>query len=772
VSDLHPATAPKGLPFGRYLIRRRLARGGMGEVLLADQLGPTGPVRPVALKRVLPGLARDARTANLFLREMATAAQLHHPNIAVTYDFGEIDGRYFLAMEFVEGLTLRQLLERMGPLPVAPALEIARQLASALDYAHGRRGPSGQPEPVVHRDVSPHNVMISVRGHVKLLDFGIAQAEAETRTPGRGAGKLTYAAPEQLAGAACDRRIDLWALGVILFEMLTGAPPWTVSTREEALRATLAGQRTPLGVLRPEATPLEPLVARALAPDADERWSSGQAFLQAAATLEQRFPRPDEATMAGLVAQAGGPDVGVEGVDESFVARVVEPTRTGFASLAPFGEQIEEPSTVLGRAQVSDALDLARTLWAPRREGGLSGAQPPAQLGAAPGGAAAAASVGAPLLVADTEVAPARRADAPPATRLVLDAWGTPRPADPTRGPPSSEPPRSPPAAMGLLDADTRLLPTIQGEDLRAAGPTVYAPLDDGVLDTRVSPSPSDAAAVETEAGPTRAPSAEAAHTLGGLIVERTLPVAARPSLEPRPSRGPWITLALGATTLAAVLIWTGARIFGSEAVEIVAAPPLDQAIAPTAEPQAEAKPVRVEAAPFVVAATASVAAATAEPTADLAPSASGASLAPGAPPAIDVPDDPATVDDPAPARDDRRRRGARPRPAPRGAPSAAKSAAAPSPSPKSAAHAADTVGAPGRISVRTVPWCRVLDGEADLGVTPLVDVPLAAGPHALRFVPGEPSFAAQVVRVDVPAGGRARVFVDFATGKTQVDAH
>ncbi len=300
--DADARPLPEGVPFGRYLIRRRLARGGMGEVFLADQLGPLGPVRPVALKRMLPKVARDKAAAEMFLGEMETAARLNHPNIATTYDFGEIDGIYFLAMEYVEGLTLRQILEVVGPLPMRAALEVTIAVAAALEHAHGRLDAEGTPAPVVHRDVSPHNVMLSTAGAVKLLDFGIARTEAAT-LGGRVEGKMAYAAPEQLSGAPADRRADLWALGVLLYEAVSGMRPFETNHPGQILERAAKGAWPRLGELRPEGALLDPIVSRALAFDPGKRWPSAESLRLACVTaLAKLGPEPEGANPAGAIA--------------------------------------------------------------------------------------------------------------------------------------------------------------------------------------------------------------------------------------------------------------------------------------------------------------------------------------------------------------------------------------------------------------------------------------------------------------------------------------
>jgi serine/threonine-protein kinase len=318
-----------GVPFGRYVIRSRLGRGGMGEVFLADQLGPRGPVRPVALKRMLPQFAQDERSLRLFLDEMAIAAQLNHPNIATTYDFGEIDGAYFLAMEYVEGLTLHAILQNLGPMPVPETVAILRRLSEALAYAHALKVPGREVVPVVHSDVSPHNVMISIQGAVKLLDFGVARAEAAV-SKGPQHGKIAYAAPEQMRGGAPDRRFDVWALGVVTYELLIGQRPFRAPTPLEILDlAEKKGYRR-LEALRKDAGIVAPIVDRALEPEPGVRFADAGEMAEAFLEIEKRFVTMTGERLASLVSKAGGPGIAKEPIDLTGTGVAVPaPARSG-----------------------------------------------------------------------------------------------------------------------------------------------------------------------------------------------------------------------------------------------------------------------------------------------------------------------------------------------------------------------------------------------------------------------------------------------------------
>jgi serine/threonine protein kinase/formylglycine-generating enzyme required for sulfatase activity/dienelactone hydrolase len=254
---------------GRYAVEREIGSGGMATVFLADDVKHH---RKIAIKVLRPELAA-ALGAERFLREIEIAAQLSHPNILPLYDSGQAKGLLYYVMPFVEGESLRDRLDREGPLPIADVVRLLRDVADALDYAH-RHG-------VVHRDIKPENVMLAGR-HALVTDFGVAKAvsdaagKTQLTTVGVSIGTPLYMAPEQaLADPTMDHRADLYALGVVAYEMLTGHPPFRGSTAQAVLAAHVNQTPPPLADAR-EGVParLATLVSRSLAKNPDDRWQS------------------------------------------------------------------------------------------------------------------------------------------------------------------------------------------------------------------------------------------------------------------------------------------------------------------------------------------------------------------------------------------------------------------------------------------------------------------------------------------------------------------
>ena len=214
---------------GRYRLLGRIGEGGMAEVYRAVMTGPEGFERELVLKRILPRLSESGDFKTMFVREAKICAQMLHPNIIQIYEFGQADGGYFIAMESVQGVTLREALNTLRKeeraIPHMIAADVTRQICIGLDYAHTLRGSGGEPLEIVHQDISPTNIMLAFTGTVKILDFGIARAAEfaeEEAKKGLIKGKVSYLSPEQIFVRPFDARADIFALGVVFHEMLTG----------------------------------------------------------------------------------------------------------------------------------------------------------------------------------------------------------------------------------------------------------------------------------------------------------------------------------------------------------------------------------------------------------------------------------------------------------------------------------------------------------------------------------------------------------------------
>jgi len=285
---------------GRYQLVRRLARGGMADIYLAypaprasrRDTEPDGPPQPVALKVLSKARAADPEACAMFLDEARLVALLQHDNIAAAIEVDVADGHHYLAMEYVDGTDLRAVLtaaERAGlPLPLDAAISIVCGAAAGLDHAHHRRGPDGAPLAVVHCDVSLSNVMVGHAGAVKVVDFGIATtAIASVRTsPGMVRGKASYMSPEQCLGEALDLRADVFALGVVLYELTTGTRCFHGTTDFDCMLAVVRGGYTPpCDLIASYPRDLERVVRTALAASPARRFASAAAMRDALAEV-------------------------------------------------------------------------------------------------------------------------------------------------------------------------------------------------------------------------------------------------------------------------------------------------------------------------------------------------------------------------------------------------------------------------------------------------------------------------------------------------------
>ncbi len=269
--------------FGPYLVYERLGQGGMATVHRAEKRG-TGIRKPIALKRLLPHVADDPDLVKLFVDEARLASRLHHANVAQTYELGIVDDVYFIAMEYASGPTLSQVVRQCqlaaGPIPTTITVNIVAQVCEALDYAHNLCDDHGEPLRMIHRDVSPGNIIVTHTGLVKLIDFGIAKATISRNQTQAGyiKGKLGYIAPEYISGQI-DKRADLFAVGVVAHELLSGRRLFEGRDDFETLQNIRDMKLSPPSRFNADVPPeLDDIVMTALTRDPEKRWQSASAM--------------------------------------------------------------------------------------------------------------------------------------------------------------------------------------------------------------------------------------------------------------------------------------------------------------------------------------------------------------------------------------------------------------------------------------------------------------------------------------------------------------
>jgi tRNA A-37 threonylcarbamoyl transferase component Bud32 len=309
---------------GRYRLVRRLAVGGMAEVYLAVAEGLSGFEKRVVVKRLLPQHGREGELVAMFLDEARLVASLRHPNIGEVYDVGAEGSDYFFAMEHIPGRDVRDLLSaRYGePLPLAEAVAIVMGVAEGLHHAHEQRDEAGVLLEIVHRDVSPSNVLVGVGGQVKLIDFGVAKWGAQRTETRHGVlkGKCAYMSPEQCRADALDRRSDVFSLGVLLYEITTGTRPFSGDNDFEVMTAIVDGRVEAPSARWPGYPPgLEPIVLRALSPRREDRHATAEELSKALTEFAaKQGVVPSAAGLAALLAATFGDEAsGAIGADRS-----------------------------------------------------------------------------------------------------------------------------------------------------------------------------------------------------------------------------------------------------------------------------------------------------------------------------------------------------------------------------------------------------------------------------------------------------------------------
>jgi eukaryotic-like serine/threonine-protein kinase len=703
-----------GVPFGNYRLLKRLARGGMAEVFLARHVGVEGFERRVAIKRILPHLSESEEFRVMFLDEARLAAQLAHPNIVHIYDFGKADDYYYIAMEYVDGVDIGRLIRKSKerPVPCELAARIFADVCSGLHYAHNASDPqTGKRLNLVHRDVTPQNVLVTYDGVVKIVDFGIAKAawSAGQTRPGVVKGKFAYMSPEQVEGRALDGRSDVFSAGICLYEMLTGVPLFRRDDVNAAMREIRDGKPIALDELRPEASEsLVSIVRRALARSKDARYASAgamqhelekylkdQSALATAAMvgeyLRREHPRPpdEDGGGTGTAAQPAGTQAQPAGTQAQSLK--TPPQRT--------------PAQAQSQVTPAQSQSRASAALAARRD-----PTPP------PG------SITEPIADDSTDVVIDEAADelavTTPDQRRAIDARATNGRADDT---------------IRQLDADAPTRPPLDDD-----APT-RPPLD---VDARTRPVSSPRRhAID------RPPS----HT------------AVVPPLSSSRRRAFVAAGVAGAVALIALLL--ALRPWSSSQAGPITIDPETPGPAPTVTPLPTGTPVSTAGQPRQPSDTTA-------PT-DRAPTAAAAdatldivSRPPGARVTVDG-RELATATPlrgqslpPGPHRVLVERHGFVPRelavPLAAGEHRTLDVELHPG-----ARHGRDKPRAPtGYLTVRTVPWSKVFDGPRLLGTTPMANVPLAEGAHALTFVnPDLPPLHKTVV---VRAGEEARVSLEL----------
>ena len=264
--------------FGKYILLDRVSSGGMAEVFRAK----TQDGKLYAVKRILPSLAEDESFIKMFVQEARISGQLVHPNIARIYELGRVDGTHFIAMEYIWGKDLTQIRNRLNKLnrkvPVPIACGILCMALDGMDYAHKKRDGFSRPLEMVHRDCSPHNMLLAYGGDVKIIDFGIAKAKSSiVKTVGVLKGKFAYMSPEQTTGKPIDRRSDIFSLGIVLYELLTAQRLFVGDSDFAVLERVRTGDVTPIESVAPDLQEdVAAVVRRALVPDREQRyqWAS------------------------------------------------------------------------------------------------------------------------------------------------------------------------------------------------------------------------------------------------------------------------------------------------------------------------------------------------------------------------------------------------------------------------------------------------------------------------------------------------------------------
>jgi serine/threonine-protein kinase len=325
----------------RYRVLERLASGGMAEVFIAESAGIEGFKKQVAIKRVLPHLSEKKRFIAMFLDEARLSAHLSHSNVVQVFDIGVGDNAYFIVMEYVDGADLKGVIEYMRAnkraFPVEAAVYIVAKMCEGLSYAHELTGSDGIPLRIVHRDVSPPNVLITKYGEIKIVDFGLAKATSQLAKSEAGIikGKFSYLAPEAALGGEVDHRADVFAVGIILWEILAGRRLFLGESDFQTVKMVQQAAIPALAGFHPDVPPeLESIVARALARDPDKRYQTARDLARDLTAFLYHFGKPVTAwDIADLVRAAMSVRKKVAPDKASIIDKLIEEALLEFTSL-------------------------------------------------------------------------------------------------------------------------------------------------------------------------------------------------------------------------------------------------------------------------------------------------------------------------------------------------------------------------------------------------------------------------------------------------------
>ncbi|NOJ97713.1 serine/threonine protein kinase [Corallococcus coralloides] len=433
--------------FGRYELVSWLGRGGMAETWHAQLVGDAGVTKPVLIKKVLPEYANDEDFISMFISEARISATLSHGNVAQVFDFGRVDGEYFLAMEFVDGQPLHLVLKRalrssLGRMPIPIAVFIAMEMCRGLHYAHTRTDSSGRPLGIVHRDISPDNVLLGYEGQVKIVDFGIAKAQlirGISTEPGVVKGKFHFFSPEQARGEGVDARTDVWSTGVVLYELLCGklpveGPPAVVLSRVGN------GEIPSLATLRPDLPKeLNDIVRKALTPDRQRRFDSSHAFGDAlTAFLYANFPRFSAMSLAHLLRVLFKEDLAQQGREPSVPGSFLEELKAWSKPAAPAKPVAPPPMLLRQPRPVRPSNPPAMATPAPRAPATSPAPSSPLRTGLKVGGLLAVAAGLVLLWRHQTAMPPVEEPPPLPMAALMPPPEPTPTPAADVAPPPAA----------------------------------------------------------------------------------------------------------------------------------------------------------------------------------------------------------------------------------------------------------------------------------------------------------------------------------------------